>query len=229
MSVDAVALFRPKDPQKLLPYLDLDEDNEQSTGLYAERLEDGAILVHTFQNYAEFVQDPLLGRMWLAQFGADLPFIHDDPRGILFFPDVIEPDPTTYHSVVAQVASDCTWIPQRAATQAEIDAHQADFLAQVESIQKDPNAFAAAMSEMQQQGAMPGVQGMDLQELARHLDMSKVEAMASKLVGGADMSSFDFGALVASVQKQVAEALGGLPTQAEEPPAAVSPSIKRKD
>ena len=48
MSADAVALFRPKNADALRPLLDLDDDDD-SDGLYAEELEDGSFLVHTFQ------------------------------------------------------------------------------------------------------------------------------------------------------------------------------------
>ena len=36
--------------------------------------------------------------------------MHDDPRGVLFFPDDIEPEATTYEGVVSDVAEDGVWV-----------------------------------------------------------------------------------------------------------------------
>ena len=110
MSADAVALFRPKDAAKLRPFLDLDDETEESDGLYAEALEDGAMLVHTFQPFEVFEQNPSEAREWLAQFGDALPDVHEDPRGMLFFPDTCEPDSTSYDAVVTEVGDDGIWI-----------------------------------------------------------------------------------------------------------------------
>ena len=101
---DAVALFRPVRPEALKPFLDLDDQSEESEGIYAEALEDGAFLLHTFQPFALFAESPELAHDWLAQFGDALGEVHDDPRGILFFPDSVEPEATTYAGVVAEAA-----------------------------------------------------------------------------------------------------------------------------
>ena len=110
MSADAVALFRPKDAAKLRPFLDLDDETEESDGLYAEALDDGAMLVHTFQPFEVFEQNPSEAREWLAQFGDALPAVHDDPRGMFFFPDTCEPDSTTYDAVVTEVGDEGIWL-----------------------------------------------------------------------------------------------------------------------
>jgi hypothetical protein len=110
MSADAVVLFRPKDPEKLKPFLDLDDESEESDGLYAEALDDGAMLVHTFQPFEVFEDNPSEAREWLAQFGDVLADVHDDDRGILFFPDSHEAEARTYDAVVAEVGDDGIWI-----------------------------------------------------------------------------------------------------------------------
>ena len=110
MSADAVALFRPKDPAKLRPFLDLDDESEESEGLYAEALDDGGMLVFTFQPFEVFEQNPTELRAWLAQFGDALPDVHDDPRGLLVFPDTCEPEATTYDAVVTEVGDEGVWI-----------------------------------------------------------------------------------------------------------------------
>jgi hypothetical protein len=107
---DAIAIFRPKDLERLKPFLDLDDESEDSDGLYAEPLEDGAVLVHTFQPFDVFEENPAEARAWLAQFGAALADVHDDPRGLFFFPDSSEPDATTYEAVIAEVANEGIWI-----------------------------------------------------------------------------------------------------------------------
>jgi hypothetical protein len=104
MSGDAIAVFHPRDPDRLRPFLDLDDESEESDGLYAEELDDGTMLVHTFQPFEIFTQNPDEARAWLAQFGDALEDVHDDPRGLLFFPDDHEPSASTYDAVVAEMA-----------------------------------------------------------------------------------------------------------------------------
>lgn len=107
---DAVALFRPSDPDALTPFLDLDEDSEESEGIYAEALEDGAWLLHTFQPFELFAGAPEVAHAWLAQFGPALAEVHADPRGLLFFPDSLEPEAATYEGVVTEIADAGIWV-----------------------------------------------------------------------------------------------------------------------
>jgi hypothetical protein len=106
---DAVALFHPANPEALKPFLDLDEA-EESEGIYAEELEDGSFLLHTFQPFAIFEENGSEAREWLAQFGDALDQVHDDPRGVLFFPDTLEPEATTYAGVVEEAAEEGVWV-----------------------------------------------------------------------------------------------------------------------
>lgn len=110
-SADAIVVFHPRDPSKLEPFLDLDEDSEESDGIYAEKLDDGTYLVHTFQPFAVFLGNPDEALNWLEQFGDALDDCHDDPRGLLFFPDDLEPDGTTYDAIVAEVADKGLFVP----------------------------------------------------------------------------------------------------------------------
>lgn len=118
MSADAIVVFHPTDPELLKPFLDLDEDDtsesDDDTGLYAEELEDGTMLVHTFQPFEIFAQHPAEAQEWLAQFGAVLPSVHDDPRGFLFFPDSVEPESTNYDALVMEVAERGFFCPAEA-------------------------------------------------------------------------------------------------------------------
>jgi hypothetical protein len=111
MSADAVALFHPRDVDRLKPFLDLDGETEESDGLYAEALEDGSFLVHTFQPFEIFQNDPDEAQLWLSQFGDALVDVHDDPRGLLFFPDTHEPVATSYDAVVAELADVGVFVP----------------------------------------------------------------------------------------------------------------------
>lgn len=115
---DAVAIFHPVRREALLPFLDLDDDSDASDGIYAEELEDGAFLLFTFQPYAQFMATPAYGKLWLAQFGEEMGEIHDDPRGVLFFPDTLEPDAQTYAAVVAEVGDKGVFVQPTTADEA---------------------------------------------------------------------------------------------------------------
>lgn len=115
MSADAIAVFHPQDPEQLKPFLDLD-DSEESDGLYAEAFEDGTFLVHTFQPFQVFEENPAEAHAWLAQFGPALDVIHDDPRGLLFFPDSCEPAATTYEAIIEELADKGIFITPDAPT-----------------------------------------------------------------------------------------------------------------
>jgi hypothetical protein len=101
---DAVVLVHPPQREALLPFLDLEDDDEESDGIYAEELEDGSFLLYTFQPFAVFAENQDEARGWLLELGAEPAAVHDDPRGFLFFPDTIEPEAQTYDGVVAEVA-----------------------------------------------------------------------------------------------------------------------------
>lgn len=107
---DAVAVFRPRIREKLTPFLDLDDENDESDGLYAEALEDGSFLVHTFQPFSAFEEDPDEVLEWLSQFGDALPDVHVDPRGLLVYPDSLEPEGGTYEEIVAAVEEEGIWV-----------------------------------------------------------------------------------------------------------------------
>lgn len=191
MSADAIALFRPSAPEKLKPFLDLDDDKEESDGLYAEELEDGSMLVHTFQPFALFEQNPSEAREWLAQLGDALPDVHDDARGLLFFPDTCEPEGTTYDAVVAEVAPSGVWIAT-----ALVDEDG------------DEGGAALDLSALLAGGLPP-------------IDMETLQAFAGQLLGqtggergdeeevaARPATSFEVAKLFEGVQQQLIEALG---------------------
>lgn len=195
MPADAIALFRPRAPEKLKPFLDLDDENEESDGLYAEELEDGAVLVHTFQPFEVFERSPSEAREWLAQFGDALPDVHDDARGLLFFPDTCELDGTTYDAVVAEVSASGLWIATSLVDEDEGEEEE-------EGAALDVNALLA--------GGLPPI------------DMETLQAFAGQLLGqtgvrddGADdeeparpATSFEVAKLFEGMQQHLLEALG---------------------
>lgn len=193
MSVDSVALFRPKYPAALRPYLDLDEESEESNGLYAEALDDGSVLVHTFQSHAAFQASPVEGRAWLSQFGADLPLVHDDPRGLLFFPDVCEPSGRTYDAVVKEVGAAGIWIPAVALSAEEAHAREQGLLADGDE-EVDSEEF-------------PG------DDEPAPMDMAGLSGLAQQLFGsmnlGAPGAPGDIASVMEALQKQLMSAMGG--------------------
>ena len=122
---DAVVLVHPPEREALVPFLDLEDDDAESEGVYAEELEDGSFLLYTFQPFALFAENQEEARAWLVSVGADLTAIHDDPRGFLFFPDTIEPEAQSYDGVVAEVVDEGIFVtppePALAAAIAGID------------------------------------------------------------------------------------------------------------
>ncbi len=210
MSVDAVALFRPKSPAALQPYLDLDDEDEEPNGFHAEALDDGSVLVHTFQPYTAFEASPIEGRAWLSEFGEDLPLVHDDARGCLFFPDVCAPRGRTYDAVVAEIESAGIWIPAVPLTAEEAQAIEASMAAEGDDM--DRIAMAAWA-----QAAMPGVDhegppafaqessgSMNPGSAGAPADMaSMIAAMQKQMMGGEGFEGYEdvFDALVLLVKR----------------------------
>lgn len=193
MGNDAVVLFRPKDPNKLRPFLDLDDESDESEGLYAEELEDGSVLVHTFQPYAVFAAHPNEGRSWLGQFGPVLPFVHDDPRGLLFFPESCDPAASTYEDVVREIGDRGTWVPQKALSPEETRAYSEANAREVEELRRVTERLTG---------------GADEDDPPAEVD---AHAFAAKLLAGeaGDVDpSFAAAKLLESVQKRVLEAFG---------------------
>ncbi|EYF05794.1 hypothetical protein [Chondromyces apiculatus] len=195
MSSDAIAVLHPRNPDVLRQYLDLDEESEESEGLYAEALPDGTMLVHTFQEFALFADDPEAGREWMAQFGDDLLDVHDDPRGVVFFPDSIEPEGQTYDAVVAEVIGDGAWVqvPELAGEDEARGEDEDD----EEYEDEDDDALAQGAGGVFGAAGAAFPQGM--QRNMADMDLKDVAEMAQKLLSG-----LDFSALMAAEDPQQA-------------------------
>ena len=212
---DAIAIFRPKHRAMILPFLDLDpeggveadsEREDNSDGFYAEELEDGSFLVHTFQPFEVFDDNPKEARLWLQQFGVALSQVHDDPRGLLFFPDDNEPDDAaTYDAIVKAIGDDGLWVSLTEVLEDEDD--------EVEPADQ-------AMRDLQQLlGRMTGGDGA-----APTLDMGMLQKLAGQLMGGADpnaapeaLSSFDMGQMFEQMQRGIVETMTAGTTDPTEP------------
>ncbi|AKV00084.1 hypothetical protein AKJ09_06747 [Labilithrix luteola] len=59
-----------------------------------------------FERFREAVAEELVGR-----FGASLKEMHDDARGVLAFPELVEMHASTYDAAVAQVEPHGVWLP----------------------------------------------------------------------------------------------------------------------
>jgi hypothetical protein len=194
---DAVALFRPKNKSMILPFLDLD-DSEESDGLYAEELEDGSFLVHTFQPFDVFIANPNEARAWLKQFGPVLPEVHDDPRGLLFFPDDNEPESTTYDTVVKEVGDDGVWIALAEVADDDDDEYE-----------EDDDEGAMVMPDMQ---GMPPIGRLGAGPQV--IDMDMLQKFAGQLMGNVDdggapkaVTSFDVGQMFEQMQRGLMDTL----------------------
>jgi hypothetical protein len=187
---DAVVVLHPIHREALLPFLDLDEDSEDSNGIYAEELEDGSFLLYTFQPYAVFAENLGEAHAWLAQLGAgagaDLALLHDDPRGVMFFPDTLEPDAQTYDAVVAEVAAEGMFVPVA------------------------PSALA---------GAVAGIDPQLLQALAEQL-LGGGGGDGTSAGGGGAPLPFDIGKMISGFQGQILESLRAQAESADDDEAA---------
>lgn len=73
-------------------------------------LYDGAVLYRTGMAYPPMTFDELIARAWLTGFGDDLEDLHDDPRGVLFFPDTLRVKGSTYREIVREVSYAGIWV-----------------------------------------------------------------------------------------------------------------------
>ncbi len=101
---DAIVVFHPKDASALEALLDLDEDSSDSPHPFAEKIADDVYLVHTFEPYSSFTEEPDRLADWLEHFDDVFELIHDDPRGVFVFPDDHEPEATEYEALLQELA-----------------------------------------------------------------------------------------------------------------------------
>lgn len=104
MNTRAIALLRPRDARVLAEHVDAP---------LVDVLDDGSVLYRTLMSYVPMTFDGLIARAWLTGFGDDLPLVHHDPRGVLFYPDVLRVRSRTYDDVVREVGYAGVWVPAR--------------------------------------------------------------------------------------------------------------------
>lgn len=113
MTPNAVAVLRPRSLAKLSEYLDPDEAR------LVEFLYDGAVLYRTGIAYPPMTFDELIARAWLTGFGDDLGELHDDRRGVLFFPDNLRVRGCSYAEIVREVSYAGIWVKASTLTASE--------------------------------------------------------------------------------------------------------------
>lgn len=104
MTPNAVALLRPRSLQKLATHLDPEEAK------MVDFLYDGAVLYRTGIAYPPMTFDELIARAWLTGFGDDLDQLHDDARGVLFFPEALRVRGSCYRDIVREVGYAGIWV-----------------------------------------------------------------------------------------------------------------------
>lgn len=134
MGIDAIAVLKPRKMSLLRGVLEPESDS-------AEVLDDGTILLSTFVRHAEIERDVDTGREVLTAYGQALVDAHEDPRGILFYPDVCEPRGRTYAEILAQVGDAGVWVPARVLTEEEQEARAQAFASDVNGILEARQAF----------------------------------------------------------------------------------------
>lgn len=158
MGVDAVAILRPKDPTKIRRHVDPDQP-----GTLLCPLADGSLLFHSFVRFAAIEAEPTIIRDWLIQtFGADLGAVHDDPRGVLVYPDICEPRSQSYDAIVAEIEAAAVWVPLHATAAAVEHAER----------HRAAREAAAAAAGDAQRGLLAKIQGM----MARNVSPDSAEA-----------------------------------------------------
>jgi hypothetical protein len=94
-------------------------------------LDDGTVLLSTMQTYGSAFE---LRTILAHAFGGALADVHDDPRGVLAFPDVCEPKARSYDAIVAEIGSAGVWLPLDPPSQEEMLARMASMLEEVDEL-----------------------------------------------------------------------------------------------
>ena len=131
MGIDAVALLRVKSKRLLRERL----LQAHLPPACIDPLDDGSALFSSFARFATSGPGAYELRVLLTcVFGDDLAKIHDDPRGVLLFPDVCEPKGRTYEDLVRQTEGAGVWLPIAPLSEDELQAHATRQMAQVQEI-----------------------------------------------------------------------------------------------
>lgn len=130
MGIDAVALLRPRSRELLGRCL---EQAELPPGSITP-LEDGAALWSTFVRFPGTGRTTELRVLLREVFGADLPALHDDPRGLFLFPDVCEPRGRSYDAVLAELEGVGVWLPTEPIPEQEVEAWRSRISTSVEHL-----------------------------------------------------------------------------------------------
>jgi hypothetical protein len=198
MGIDAVALLRPRSRTMLRKRLKAARRAAPPT---LRPLDDGAVLWFTHVRFGTTNRHQLALRAMLTDLlGDDPASVHDDPGGVLFFPDVCEPQARSYAGVVAEVEDAGVWIPTKPLTPEQREAFEADLVAEVNRLLADPAALEAEMTARLQRA-----QSITLGPVNIDIDATKVGARAA----GLDFSAGVSACVLVNRQRPLATPLAG--------------------
>jgi hypothetical protein len=121
MGIETVLLVRPRRDRRAF----LLEILRNAKAHFEEHVD--AVLVHTFFPHRDLAVDVMGLRLTVAKlFGGELEALHDDPRGLLCYPDVVDSaGGETYADLVGRVGKRAVWLPVNPPAPDEIDAYVA--------------------------------------------------------------------------------------------------------
>jgi hypothetical protein len=121
MGIETVLLLRPRRDRRA----SLVEILRNAKAHFEEHVD--AVLVHTFFPHRDLPVDVMALRLTVAKlFDGELAALHDDPRGLLCYPDVVDsPEHETYADLVGRVGTRAVWLPTAPPAPAEVDAYVA--------------------------------------------------------------------------------------------------------
>jgi hypothetical protein len=193
MGIDAVVLLHVKSKK---PF----REGFERLGLPAsclDPLDDDAVLLSTLEPFgADRAATTFELRTLLARtFGTTLEEIHDDPRGVLAFPDVCEPSARTYEGVAAEVGGAGVWLPLEPPSHAEMLERMTAMLSDVDALVAPP-----AGAEGKDTRAIAAADARELEVELKRLGHESLDAMVSSVAmrAGDDVS---FACLLVQAQR----------------------------
>lgn len=177
MGIDAVAVLRVRSRKALRACLEAARVSPSSV----VPLDDEAVLFSTHVRFGRTAGDHTSLRLLLARvFGEGLARIHDDPQGVLFYPDVCEPQARTYDGVVAEVQGAGTWVSADPLTEEQLKQHQADFVAEVKRLLADPSGLEVKPAQSFGLGTLR-LSTKDVDVAAKSMGVGSFEALVSQV------------------------------------------------
>ena len=185
MGVDAVAVLRVKSRKLLRERL----ERAQLPASCIEPLDDGSALFSSMARFAKDGPNEYELRVLLTcLFGDDLAKIHDDPRGVLVFPDACEPRGRTYDSLVTEVAEAGVWLPTTPLSDGALRTHaetQMDAVKQMLAGAADPP-----------RAPLPTGEPVSFETAAKQLGLGSFDELVSQITARIEKVNLSVGCLL---------------------------------